>query len=169
MTISAYNASVPVFKQLLNSLKDVLKKAETHTAEKKIEADALLTARLFPDMLNFTRQIQIACDFAKGVSARLADVEMPAYDDNEKSFADLQERLDKTLAFLDTLKSEQFKGAETREVVLRPGTPKEKRFTGEHYLLHYGFPQFFFHVTTAYAILRSNGLEIGKGDFMGKY
>lgn len=129
----------------------------------------------------FGTRMQCQCQLATVVPLRGADgidadygaamdlPEVTGIDDNEKSFADLQERLDKTLAFLDTLKSEQFKGAETREVVLRPGTPKEKRFTGEHYLLHYGFPQFFFHVTTAYAILRSNGLEIGKGDFMGKY
>ena len=169
MTISAYTASVPVFKQALNSLKAILAKAEAHATAKNIDADALLKARLFPDMFNLTRQVQIAADFAKGVPARLAGVEVPDYEDNEASFADLQARLDKTLSFLDTLTPEQFVGAETREIVLRPGTPKEKRFSGQDYLLHYGFAQFFFHVTTAYALLRHNGIDIGKGDFMGKY
>ena len=169
MTISYYAASVPVFKQALNALKDILKKAEAHATAKSIDADVFLKARLFPDMLNLTRQVQIAADFAKGVPARLAGVEVPPYEDNEASFADLQARLDKTIAFIDGLKPEQFEGAEGREIVLRPGTPKEKRFTGEAYLLHYGVQHFFFHVTTAYDIFRHNGVEIGKGDYIGTY
>lgn len=169
MTISYYAASVPVFKQALNALKDILKKAEAHATAKSIDADVFLKARLFPDMLNLTRQVQIAADFAKGVPARLAGVEVPPYEDNEASFADLQARLDKTIAFIDGLKPEQFEGAEGREIVLRPGTPKEKRFTGEAYLLHYGVQHFFFHVTTAYDIFRHNGVEIGKGDYIGSY
>ncbi|MFL9878509.1 DUF1993 domain-containing protein [Herbaspirillum rhizosphaerae] len=169
MTISYYAASVPVFKQALNALKDILKKAESHATAKSIDADVFLKARLFPDMLNLTRQVQIAADFAKGVPARLANVEVPPYEDNEASFADLQARLDKTIAFIDGLKPEQFEGAESREIVLRPGTPKEKRFTGEAYLLHYGVQHFFFHVTTAYDIFRHNGVEIGKGDYIGTY
>jgi len=169
MSISMYAASVPVFKQMLGSLSDVLRKAETHAAEKKIEPDALLQARLFPDMFSLIRQVQIAADFAKSVSARLAGVEVPAYEDNERSFAELQERIAKTLAFLDTLAPAQIDGSEQREIVLRPGTPKEQKFTGQPYLLHYGLPQFFFHVTTAYAILRHNGIELGKRDYMGKY
>ena len=169
MTISYYAASVPVFKQALNALKDILKKAEAHATAKSIDADVFLKARLFPDMLNLTRQVQIAADFAKGVPARLAGVEVPPYEDNEASFADLQARLDKTIAFIDGLKPEQFEGAEGREIVLRPGTPKEKRFTGEAYLLHFGVQHFFFHVTTAYDIFRHNGVEIGKGDYIGTY
>ena len=169
MTISYYAASVPVFKQALNALKDILKKAEAHATAKSIDADVFLKARLFPDMLNLTRQVQIAADFAKGVPARLANVEVPPYEDNEASFADLHARLDKTIAFIDGLKPEQFEGAEGREIVLRPGTPKEKRFTGEAYLLHYGVQHFFFHVTTAYDIFRHNGVEIGKGDYIGTY
>jgi hypothetical protein len=169
MTISMYAASIPVFKQMLNSLKDILSKAEAHAAEKKIEPGALLQARLFPDMLPFTRQIQIATDFAKGVSARLAGVDVPAYDDNEQTFAELQARIANTLALIDGFKPEQVDGSETREVVLRPGTPKEKKLTGQSYLLSYGLPQFFFHVTTAYAILRHNGVDIGKRDYMGEY
>lgn len=167
MSIPVYAASVPVFKQGLNSLKEVLKKAEAHTAARHIEADALLEARLFPDMFHLIRQVQIAADFAKGVSARLAGAEVPSHDDNEASFADLQARLDKTLAFIATLKPEQFTDAATRDIVLRPGTPKEKRFTGHAYLLHYGLQHFFFHTTTAYDILRHNGVEIGKADFIG--
>ena len=169
MTISFYSASVPVFKQGINSLKANLSKAEAHAAAKSIEADALLTARLFPDMLNLIRQVQIAADFAKGVPARLAGLEVPPYDDNEVSFADLHARLDKTLAFIDTIEAQQFEGAAEREIVLRPGTPKEKRFTGQAYLLHYGLQHFFFHLTTAYDILRHNGVEIGKADFVGTY
>ena len=169
MTISFYNASVPVFKQGLNSLKGILAKAEAHATAKNIDADAFLKARLFPDMLNLTRQVQIAADFAKGVPARLANVDVPPYEDNEASFADLQARLDKTLAFIEALKPEQFDGAADREIVLRPGTPKEKRFTGEAYLLHYGVQHFLFHVTTAYDIFRHNGVEVGKSDYIGTY
>jgi hypothetical protein len=167
MNISMHNASVPVFKQMLQSLSHILNKAETHANEKKIEHDAFLQARLFPDMFPLVRQVQIAADFAKSVSARLANVDVPAYDDNEKSFADLQERIKKTLSFIESIDPAKFEGAASREVVLRPGTPKEKKFTGLSYLLNYGLPQFFFHVTTTYSILRHNGVEIGKLDFMG--
>jgi hypothetical protein len=169
MAISMYTASIPVFKQILNALSDILNKAETHATEKKIEPNALLQARLFPDMFPFTRQVQIAADFAKSVSARLAGVDVPAYEDNEQSFADLRARIAKTVAFIDGLKPAQIDGSEEREIVLRPGTPKEQKFTGEAYLLNYGLPQFFFHVTAAYSILRHNGMEIGKRDYMGKY
>jgi uncharacterized protein len=169
MTISMYAASVPVFRQMLNSLNEVLAKAEAHATEKKIEPDALLQARLFPDMFALVRQVQIGADFAKGVSARLAGVEVPSYDDNERSFAELRARIDKTLAFIDGLTPAQIDGSEAREIVLRPGTPKEQKLTGQSYLLHYGLPQFFFHVTTTYAILRHNGVALGKRDFMGSY
>lgn len=169
MTISMYAASVPVFKQMLNSLDDILAKAEAHASEKKIDPDALLQARLFPDMFSLVRQVQIAADFAKGVSARLAGAEVPSYEDNEQSFADLHARIGKTLSFIGGLTPAQIDGSEAREIVLRPGTPKEQKLAGQAYLLHYGLPQFFFHVTTAYAILRHNGLEVGKRDFMGSY
>jgi hypothetical protein len=169
MTISMYAASIPVFTQMLNSLKDILSKTEAHAAEKKIDPNVLLQARLFPDMLPLTRQVQIATDFAKGVSARLAGADVPAYEDNEQTFADLQARIAKTLALIEGLKPAQIDGSERREIVLRPGTPKEQKFAGQSYLLNYGLPQFFFHVTTAYAILRHNGVEIGKRDFMGTY
>jgi len=169
MTTYMYTMSVPVFKQLLNSLSAILTKAEVLTTEKKFEPTVLLDARVFPDMLPLIRQVQIATDFAKSLSARLAGVDVPAYDDNEQSFTKLQGRIGKTLSFIESLTPEQFEGSETREIVLRPGTPKEKKMVGHTYLSNYGLPQFFFHVTTAYAILRHNGLEVGKGDFMGAY
>jgi uncharacterized protein len=169
MTISMYSASVPLFNQMLTSLSNILKKAETHATEKKIDPQALLQARLFPDMFPLTHQIQIAADFAKGVTARLAAAEVPGYEDKEQSFAELQARIAKTLSFIGTFKAEQFDGSEQREIILRPGTPKEQKLPGRIYLLHYGMPQFFFHVTTAYAILRHNGIDIGKRDYMGNY
>ncbi|MER0202275.1 MAG: DUF1993 domain-containing protein [Nitrosomonas sp.] len=164
-----YKTSVPVFKQLLTSLSAILTKAETYAAEKKFEPAVLLNARLYPDMFPLIRQVQVAADFAKSVSARLAGVEVPAYEDNEQTFADLQARIAKTLAFIESLTPTQFEGSETRDIVLRPGTLKEKKMIGHNYLINYGLPQFFFHVTTAYAILRHNGLDVGKGDFMGSF
>jgi hypothetical protein len=169
MTISIYSASVPVFKQMLTALSEVLRKAEVHVAEKNIEPNALLQARLFPDMFPLVRQVQIAADFSKGVSSRLAGVEVPSWPDTEVTFADLQALIAKALAHIGTLDATQFEGSENKEIVLRPGTPKEKKLTGSAYLQHYGLPQFFFHVTTAYAILRHNGVEIGKRDYMGAY
>lgn len=167
MTISMYNASVPIFKQLLTALNAILDKAETHVINNKMAPDILLQASLFPDMFNLTRQVQIATDFAKGVTARLAGIEVPVYEDNEVNFQELQARISKTLLFISSVTPTQVDGSEEREIVTRPGTPKEKKFTGQNYLLHYGLPQFFFHVTTAYAILRNNGIEIGKRDYMG--
>ena len=167
MTVSLYTASVPVFDQMLGSLGDLLGKSQAHATEKKIEPAALLQARLFPDMFALTRQVQIACDFARGVSARLAGVDVPKTEDKETSFEELQTLIAQTRAFIGSLAPTQFEGGEAREIVTRPGTPKEKRFTGSAYLLTYGLPQFFFHVTTAYALLRHNGVEIGKKDYMG--
>lgn len=167
MTISMYSASVPVFKQMLNSLSQLLSKTALHAQNKKIDQDVFLQARLAPDMFPLIRQVQIAADFAKGVCARLADVEVPAYDDQEKSFDDLQTRIATTLAFIESLDQSKFTEAAERQIITRPGTPKEKRFTGSSYLLSYGLPQFFFHVTTTYAIARHNGVDVGKGDFMG--
>ena len=167
VTISMHSASVPVFRQMLDSLAALLAKAEAHAVERKFEPAILLQARLFPDMFPLMRQVQIACDFAKGVPARLAGIEPPAYEDDETSFPDLQERIRKTRAFIDGLDADRNNGSESREIVLRPGTPKEKRYDGQAYLLAYGLPQFFFHITTVYALLRHNGVEIGKRDFMG--
>ena len=169
MTISMYSACVPVFRQMLGGLDGVLAKAETHAADRKIDANALLQARLFPDMFPLARQVQIACDFAKSVPARLAGVDVPAYDDTEQSFAELCARIARTLAFIDGLDVAQFVGSEEREIVLRPGTPKERKISGQAYLMAYGLPQFFFHVTTAYDLLRHSGVELGKKDYMGSY
>ena len=169
MTVSLHAASVPVFNQLLGGLADVLKKAEAHASERKIDANAYLQSRLYPDMFPLLRQVQIACDFAKSVSARLVQAELPTWEDNEASFEDLQLRIARTQAFITSLDAAGFEGAESRNIVLRPGTPKEKHLSGQTYLLNYGLPQFFFHVTTAYALLRHAGIEIGKRDFMGQY
>lgn len=169
MTLSMHAASVPVFKQMLASLSDVLSKAEAHAADRKIDPDALLQARLFPDMFPLVRQVQIACDFAKSVPARLAGAEVPAYDDTEQTFAELQARIAKTRDFIEGLDAAAFDGSGQRQIVLRPGTPKERAIVGQAYLLNYGLPQFFFHVTTTYALLRHNGVEVGKKDFMGAY
>jgi hypothetical protein len=166
MSFSMYAACVPPMRHMLNSLKAVLAKAEAHCTERKIEPEALLTARLFPDMLPFTRQVQIASDNAKAPAARLAGVEVPKMEDTEKTFAELQARLDKTIAFLDTLKPEQFEGADERDIVL-PMRTRTLEFKGATYLTTFALPNFHFHVTTAYAILRHNGVEIGKTDFLG--
>jgi hypothetical protein len=168
MTFSTYTASVPVFKQILNSLVAILDKAEAHVSAKNLDANALLQFRLFPDMLPFTRQVQIATDFAKGAGARLAGQPVPPYEDTEKSIAELKARLVKTIAFLDGLNAADFGGAEERAITTGSGE-KTKHFTGSTYLLHYALPHFFFHATTAYDILRHNGLEIGKKDFIGSY
>jgi hypothetical protein len=164
-----YSASIPVLLQMLGSLDGLLVKANAHADAKGIEPDALLQARLSPDMFPLSRQVLVACDFARSVPARLIGVDVPAYDDNERDFVQLRARIARTLAFLGGLTPEEFLGSETREIVLRPGTPKERTMTGQAYLLSYGLPQFFFHVTTAYALLRHNGVQVGKKDYMGVY
>lgn len=169
MTDTIYTTSIPVFKQMLGGLSDVLRKAEAHVGEKKIDPNALLQARLFPDMFPLLRQVQISTDFAKSVSARLAGAEVPKVEDTEQTFADLQKRIANTLAFMAGLEISRFEGASTREIVTQAGTPKEKRFNGQSYLLNYGLPHFFFHITTCYALLRHNGVEVGKKDYLGAY
>lgn len=169
MSLSMHAASVPVFQQLLTALGEVLAKAESFAVERKIEPAALLQSRLFPDMFPLARQVQIACDFAASVSARLAGAEVPVHEGGDATFADLQQRIAATLAFVAGLDAGRFDGSEEREIVLRPGTPKERRIGGQAYLIAYGLPQFFFHVTTAYGLLRHNGVAIGKKDYMGAY
>jgi len=164
-----YTNSVPVFKQLLTALKANLALADAHAAANSIEPDALLQARLYPNMFPLVKQVQIAADFARGISARLAGIDVPIYEGKEKSFAELEGLLTQTMDFLDRANSSNFDGSETKEIVLRPGTPKEKKLSGQAYLANYGLPQFLFHVTTAYAILRHNGINLGKRDFMGVY
>lgn len=165
MTISMYQASVPVFSQLLSALSAILIKAQQNPTK----SETLLHASLFPDMFDFTRQVQIATDFAKGIPARLAGHDVPVYEDSETTFEALQARIAKTLDFIATFSPEDINGSEDREIILRPGTEKEKKLRGESYLLHYGIPQFFFHITTAYAILRNHGVEIGKRDYIGTF
>ena len=169
MTSPMYTHSVPVFKQLLTALKTNLATTSAEVAAKSMNADAFLQARLFPDMFPLVKQVQIACDFARGISARLAGVDVPAHAGDEAGFADLDALVAKTLAFIDGLDAAKFDGSEGKEIVLRPGTPKEKKLSGQAYLSNYGLPQFFFHVTTTYAILRHNGVAIGKKDYMGAY
>ncbi|WP_426109639.1 DUF1993 domain-containing protein [Massilia sp. PWRC2] len=168
MSFSMYNASTPVFKQILGSLSAIIDKAQAHATEKKIDADALLQARLFPDMFPFARQVQIACDFAKGAAARLGGVEVPKYDDTETSFADLQERIAKTLAFIASVPQDGIEASAARDITTGSGD-KAKQWKGQTYLVHYALPQFYFHATTAYNILRHNGVEIGKKDFVGSF
>lgn len=168
MTISMYAASIPVFKHILGSLSDILDKAEAHATAKKIEPSALLQARLFPDMFTLRRQVLIACDFAKGASARLAGAEVPKYEDIEQTFDELKARITKTLTFIDTLTPAQINGSEERDITIQSGQAV-KHFKGQPYLLHYALPHFYFHVTTAYAILRHNGVELGKRDYVGPF
>ena len=169
ITSPIYEASIPVFTQMLGGLKGVLAKADAHAADKKIAPSVLLQARLFPDMFPLLRQVQVATDFAKSVSARLAGAEVPKLEDNEESFAQLVGRIDVVLAYINALDATQFAEASSREIITQAGTPKEKRFTGQSYLFNYGLPHFFFHTTTAYAILRHSGVEVGKKDYIGSY
>ena len=169
MNSPLYTASIPVFKQMLGGLSQVLTKAEAHATARNIDPNALLQARLSPDMFPLLRQVQVATDFAKSVSARLAGVEVPKLDDSEQSFADMQARIATVLAFIEGLAPEKFDAAATREIVSQAGTPKEKRFSGTSYVFNYGLPHFFFHTTMAYALLRHNGVEVGKKDYIGSY
>lgn len=166
MTISMYQASVPVFTRMLNNLAAILQKAADHAQAKKIEPAVLINARLFPDMLPFKAQVYIATDNAKGCVSRLAGVEPPRYEDVEETFPDLIARLKKTVAFLETVKPQQIDGSETRDIYIKFRS-HEVNMKGLPYLLHYATPNVYFHVTTAYSILRHNGVEIGKKDFLG--
>ena len=166
MTISMYQASAPRFANILNNLAAILDKAKAHAAAKKIDEQVMLSLRLYPDMFAFARQVQIACDSAKGAVARLAGVEIPKHEDSEKSFDELKERIAKTLAFIATVKAAQIDGSEEKEVVLKL-QGKDVPFKGLQYLLGFAWPNFYFHATTAYDILRHNGVELGKRDFIG--
>jgi uncharacterized protein len=167
MAISMYQASVPYFQQLLTNLKAILEKGAAHAEAKKFDPSVLFNGRLAPDMLPLVKQVQIASDNAKGPAARLAGIEPPKFEDNEATYAQLTERIDKTLAFLKTLKPAQIDGSEEREIVLKfPNRTFE--FKGQQYLVHFAIPNFTFHVATAYNILRHNGVDIGKQDFLGR-
>lgn len=170
MNISMHNASVGVFTKLLGNLEKILDKAEKWVADRKIDPNAILQSRLAPDMFTFTRQVQIATDMAKGTAGRLAGQELPRFEDNETSFPELKARVQKTVAFLNTLKPEQFNGAETRAITLKlgpPGAQREVNFQGLDYLLGFGTPNVYFHYTMVYALLRHNGLDLGKPDYVG--
>ncbi len=161
-----YQACVPQFVKVLGNLSNILDKAQAHVDAKKLDSAVLPNFRLFPDMLPLTSQVQIACDTAKGVVARLAGLEIPVHEDTEKTLADLKARIAKAVAFIQTVKPEQVDGSEDREIVIKRGET-ELRFTGMQFLLGRALPNFYFHVTTAYDILRHNGIEIGKRDYLG--
>ena len=164
--LSMYDASFAPLKRALNNLSHILKKGEAHADTKNIEQAVLLNGRLFPDMYPLIRQIQIAADMSKGAAARLAGIEIPKYEDNEVSFADLQARITKTLAFIDSVKPVQLEGAEVREITITV-RKTDLHFTGQAYLFDWVLPNVYFHITTAYNILRHNGVELGKPDFLG--
>ena len=166
MSVSIYQASVPVFQQTLTAISNVLKKAAAHAEAKKIDPSVFINARLAPDMHPLARQIQIMSDQAKGGVARIAGVEIPSFADTETTFDELQARIAKTLDFIKSVKPAQFDGGATRTVTMKVGG-NDMSFPGATYLFHFVFPNFFFHATTAYAILRHNGVEIGKRDFIG--
>ena len=166
MTISMYQASVPRFVNILGNLSGILDKAQAHVEAKKLADPSLTAYRLFPDMLPMTTQVQIACDAAKGVVARLAGVAIPAFEDNETTLADLKARIAKTIAFMQTVTPAQIDGTEDKEIVIKRGD-METRYQGMQFLLGHATPNFYFHITTAYNILRHNGVEIGKRDFLG--
>jgi hypothetical protein len=166
MTLSMYKASVPVFVKGLTNLKAILEKAAAHAQAKKIDETVFAGARLYPDMLPLTGQVQIATDFARGTTARLAGVEMPKWEDNEKTLAELIARVDRTLEYVKPFTAAQIDGSEGREIT-RTLRGQPRTFTGLNYLLQFALPNFYFHSTTAYALLRHNGVEIGKMDFLG--
>ncbi|MBI1309151.1 MAG: DUF1993 family protein [Proteobacteria bacterium] len=169
MTLSMYQASVPMFLRQLASLSEVLKKGESHAQTKGFDPLNLTSARLAPDMFPLTRQVQIATDSIKGCAARLAGVDVPSFPDTETTFPELQERIAKTVAFLNSVQESKLEGSESRTINLKLGPTVELTFTGRDYLFNFAIPNAFFHITTAYDILRHNGVEIGKRDFLGNF
>lgn len=167
MQLSMYQASAPGFIHILTQLKTVLKKAEEHAVAHKIDPLVLTGARLYPDMFPLTRQVQIATDQVKGCMSRLAGAEPPKFEDNEQSFADLYARLDKTIAHIKSFKPADIDGSAAKQIELKQANGNVRRFTGTNYLFDSVYPNFFFHVTTTYGILRHNGVPLGKLDFLG--
>ena len=167
MTSSLYAFSIPVVISHLKVLENILRKGEAYAQAKKIDPGVLLNSRLFPDMFPLTRQVQIATDMAKGAGARLAAIEIPKYEDNETTFAELYARLQKTVSFLQDISIDKFNGAETRPITFKTSS-REISFNGQDYVTKWVIPNVLFHVTTAYNILRHNGVEIGKKDFLGE-
>ncbi|MBZ6075293.1 DUF1993 domain-containing protein [Microvirga puerhi] len=166
MTLSMYQASVPVFLQGLKNLSAILDKAVAQATERKIDPTVLFNDRLAPDMFPLVRQVQIASDHAKGAPARLAGLEVPKFEDVEKSFDELQQRLARVIEFVNSIEPARIDGSEEREITLPLGG-QTRTFNGQTYLLYFALPNFYFHLTTAYAILRHNGIAIGKRDFIG--
>ena len=163
--LSMFDTTIPPLRRALSSLSHILKKAEEYANTKNIEHAVLLNARLFPDMYPIIRQVYIATDMSKGTAARLAGLEVPKYEDTETTFAELQARITKTLAFIDTIKPEQLVGSEMRDITITV-RKTDLHFTGQDYLLKWVMPNVYFHVTTTYNILRHNGCELGKSDFL---
>lgn len=168
MSPSMYKLSAPVLTRMLGNLSDVLKKGQAHAEAHKIDPSVLINARLYPNMFPLARQVQIATDQAKGCVSRLAGQEPPKFEDNETTFGELLTRIDKIVAHLESFRPEQIDGSETRKIELKTGG-QVRSFEGLSYLVNYVYPNFYFHVTTAYAILRHNGVEIGKQDFIGQF
>ncbi|HQX60270.1 MAG: DUF1993 domain-containing protein [Rhodoferax sp.] len=166
MTISMYQASAPRFVNILGNLSNILDKTQVHIDAKKISDAVLLELRLFPDMFAFGRQVQIACDTAAGVVARLSGQEIPVFDNSEKTLTELKQRIAKTIAFIASVPAAQIDGSEDKAIVTRRGD-KETHYTGMQFLLGHAIPNFYFHVSAAYNILRHNGVEVGKRDFLG--
>ena len=166
MAISMYEVSIPRFIHTLGVLGAIIDKAKAYAEARKLDADVLPSARLYCDMLPLTAQVQIACDTAKAAACRLSGVTNPVFEDNEKTLADLRARVDKTIAFLKTFEPEQIDGTEDKELVVKIGG-QDRNYRGMPLLLNRSIPNFYFHVTTAYDILRSNGVEIGKKDYLG--
>jgi len=167
MSISMYQASVPRIVNMLINLDHLLDKAQSHIDTKKLSEAALTQFRLYPDMFPLIRQVQIACDTAKAVVARLAGVDIPVYEDTEVSIADLKQRIAKTITFIQGFSANQIDGTEEKDIVTKRGD-KETHYKGMQFLLNHAMPNVYFHVTTVYAILRHNGVEIGKRDYLGK-
>jgi hypothetical protein len=165
--MSLYDAAVPPFLQILGALSGLLTKAEAHCAAKNIKPEVMLSARLYPDMLPLSKQIQLACDFAAKGCARLTHSEVPSAPDTETSFAELQQRLANTIDYVKGYKPEQFEGMEAREVKFPAGPDRTMTLKGQQFLSHFTLPNFYFHAATAHGILRHNGVEIGKRDFLG--
>jgi uncharacterized protein len=166
MTISMSSASLPVFRTMLENLGHMLDKGAAHAEARKFDPAVLLQYRLAPDMLPFTKQIQIACDGPKNGAARIAGIEAPRYEDNEASFAELKARIQKTLDWLATVPADKLDGTEDKDITFPVGRDKTRTMKAEAYLKHWVLPNLFFHVTTAYAILRHNGVELGKSDYL---
>jgi hypothetical protein len=167
MAITMHSASAPIFLRMLGNLQVWLDKAQAHAEARKFDPNNYLGLRLAPDMLPFTKQVQIASDTAKGCMARLAGAEVPKWEDNEATLADLRARVQRTVDYVASFDAAQIDGSEGREIAIPMRSGDPLRFSGEAYLKHYALPNFFFHVTTAYALLRHGGVEIGKGDYLG--